>query len=234
MNNIEDIKKEEASCANEEVIYKHKRKIFYSVIKRGFDIFASAAALIVFSVPMVIVAALVWSTSKGSILFKQQRVGIKGKLFYCLKFRTMYITAPHSVATGDLENASEHITRLGKFLRKTSLDELPQFINILRGDMSFVGPRPLIPSEERIHELRHSYGVYNIRPGVTGWAQINGRDKITAEEKAAYDRYYYENRSLLFDIKILFLTVPKVFFGADIVEGKRVDKKRSKKKENKK
>ena len=212
-----------------------KEKCVYSTIKRLFDIFASLTALIIACIPMIIVAVLVWSTSKGPILFRQPRVGRKGKLFYCLKFRTMYITAPDSVATGELENASEQITKLGKFLRRTSLDELPQFINILRGDMSFVGPRPLIPGERYIHELRHRYGVYNIRPGITGWAQVNGRDKLTVEEKAEYDKYYYENRSLFFDIRIVFLTVPRVFFGVDIVEGKRNDRRRSgkKTKENK-
>lgn len=198
---------------------KNQKKIF-SFVKRSFDIVVSATALVVAAIPMAVVAGAVWSTTKGPILFRQPRVGRDGKLFNCLKFRTMYITAPKSVATSELRDATSQITWIGKLLRKTSLDELPQFINILRGDMSLVGPRPLIPDEFEIHDLRQKYGVYNIRPGITGWAQINGRDKVTATEKALLDRYYYENRSVGLDLKILFLTVPKVLFGKDIVEGK--------------
>lgn len=212
---------------------KDQKKIF-TFVKRSFDIVVSATALVVAAIPMAIVAGVVWSTTKGPILFRQPRVGKDGKLFNCLKFRTMYITAPKSVATSELQDATSQITKIGKVLRRMSLDELPQFINILRGDMSFVGPRPLIPDEEGIHELRRKYGVYNIQPGITGWAQINGRDKVTVAEKARLDKYYYDNRSIKLDIKILFLTVPKVLFGRDIVEGKISKEDKKNKNQNKK
>jgi len=228
----EEIKLPERENVKIETAPHFNDKKLYTAVKRAFDVIMSSIALVICVIPMIFVAILVWSTSKGPILFRQPRVGRNGKLFNCLKFRTMYITAPKAVATSELKNASSQITKVGKFLRKTSLDELPQFINIFRGDMSFVGPRPLIPAEKEIHTLRYSYGVYNIRPGITGWAQVNGRDRVSARDKAKLDKYYYDNRSVLLDLKILFITVPRVLFGADIVEGKRA-KEEKKKTENK-
>lgn len=230
----EKVRLPEKNSAVERTIPHYNDKKFYTFIKRSFDVVMSFLALVICIIPMILVALLVWSTSKGPILFRQPRVGKNGRLFNCLKFRTMYITAPKSVATSELKNASRQITKVGKFLRKTSLDELPQFINIFRGDMSFVGPRPLIPVETDIHTLRHSYGVYNIRPGITGWAQVNGRDRVSARDKARLDKYYYDNRSVSLDLKILFITVPRVLFGADIVEGKRSKEEKNKNKQNKK
>ncbi len=196
------------------------KKRSYTAVKRLFDIIISFVALLFASVPMIIIALIVKFTSKGPVLFRQPRVGKGGKLFNCLKFRTMYTDAPNALATCEFENPERYITGPGKILRKTSLDELPQLLNILKGDMSIVGPRPLIPKETEVHELRTSYGVYTIRPGLTGWAQVKGRDRLDSHSKSALDKYYVENRSFLLDLKILCYTVPKVLFGSDVVEGK--------------
>jgi len=226
--NNEEIKLPTHAEEKTEIISHYNDKKIYTFFKRAFDITMSSLALVVCVIPMIVVAIVVRCTSEGPILFRQPRVGKNGKLFNCLKFRTMYITAPKSVATSELRNASRQITKVGKVLRKTSLDELPQFINILRGDMSFVGPRPLIPGEKDIHTLRYSYGVYNIRPGITGWAQVNGRDRVSPRDKARLDKYYYDHRSFWLDMKILFITVPRVLFGADIVEGKKAKSEKKK------
>lgn len=162
---------------------------------------------------MVSVLILAWDGTP--ILFRQERVGKNGKIFTVYKFRTMK-NGIGDVATSDLNNANEKITRTGKFLRSTSIDELPQLFNILNGTMSLVGPRPLIPAETEIHELRNKYNVYSVTPGMTGWAQVNGRDNITNEKKALLDKEYVEKQSLMFDIKILFMTVGKVLKRSDI------------------
>ena len=128
-------------------------------------------------------------------------------------------SAPKYLATKDLDDAQQFITRTGKFLRKTSLDELPQLFNIIKGEMSFIGPRPLIPEETVVHELREKYGVYALRPGISGYAQIHGRDLISDEEKASYDKYYLDNFSFKTDLKIVLGTIPKVLGEEDIHEG---------------
>jgi O-antigen biosynthesis protein WbqP len=203
------------------------KKRFYTAVKRLFDIVVSLFGIIVAALPMVVIALIVKLTSNGPVLFRQPRVGKGGKLFDCLKFRTMYTDAPNAMATCEFENPERFITGPGKILRKTSLDELPQLFNILKGDMSIVGPRPLIPKETEVHELRTSYGVYTIRPGLTGWAQVKGRDRLDSHSKSALDKYYVENRSFLLDFKILCFTVPKVLFGSDIVEGKKKNTKQA-------
>ena len=187
-------------------------------MKRVFDFSASLILLILLS-PVFLIISLIISADDGSpVIFKQPRVGKNNELFDILKFRTMK-NGTRNVASGALDESGECITRSGRFLRKTSLDELPQLINILRGEMSFVGPRPLIPEEEDIRKLRERYNVYSVLPGMTGLAQINGRDNLTAEEKAEFDRQYVENRTLFLDIKILFKTVFAVLTGKDVVEG---------------
>lgn len=152
------------------------------------------------------------------MLFKQDRVGKDNKLFKIYKFRTMKY-GTRDVATEQLVESEERITKSGKFLRKTSLDELPQLINILKGDMSFVGPRPLIPQEDEIRTVRAENGVFVARPGMTGLAQVNGRDELGIEEKVRFDREYVENQNILLDIKIIFKTVGVVLRHEGIKEG---------------
>lgn len=173
--------------------------------------------LIIFMPIFIIIGISIKLSSKGSILFKQPRVGLNGNIFNVYKFRSMKTTAPN-VATEELINADEFITGIGKILRITSLDELPQLLNIIKGEMSFVGPRPVIVEEEELNDLRLEQGVYSVRPGITGWAQINGRDEIDIYQKVKLDKEYIEKKSLLFDIYILFMTVYKVLARKDLKE----------------
>lgn len=193
--------------------------MYISCLKRAIDIILSAAGLAILAIPMLAIAAVVKIDSRGPVLFWQKRSGIHKATFMMPKFRTMYIETPANMPTHMLSDPDRWITPCGKFLRRTSLDELPQLFNVLAGDMSFIGPRPLIPEESHIRELRREYGVYSVRPGLTGWAQVNGRDCLSDEEKAAYDREYIERRSLLFDTKIFFRTIWVVLTGKDVVEG---------------
>lgn len=198
-----------------------KTKPVYSFFKRTFDACISAAALAVLSPLLILIAVVIKLDSDGPIIFSQNRVGKNGNLFKIYKFRTMKVTAPHETATSDLTDPYAHITRIGRFLRKTSLDELPQLFNVFKGDMSIVGPRPLIQGESDVHKLRMHEGVYDIRPGVTGWAQVNGRDCVPAEEKVYFDKEYVIRRSILFDVIILFRTVSVVIGAHGYVEGRR-------------
>lgn len=170
--------------------------------KRLFDIVASFFALIILSPVFIVICIANILTPDTSVFFSHERRGRRGKPFKIYKFQTMRNGTPN-LATGQLENPDQYITKVGKFLRKTSLDELPQLWNILKGDMSFVGPRPLISSEMRAHRLRLEYGVYRFRPGLTGMAQINGRDEISIMKKMKYDKLYCDNWSLKLDIIIL-------------------------------
>lgn len=191
----------------------------YKGVKRALDITFSIVGTAVTSPILLAVAAAVKLDSKGPVIFKQERLGKAGKVFEMYKFRSMCVGAEH-MGTGQYSyKGDSRVTRVGKVIRATSLDELPQFINILKGDMSFIGPRPLIPEESHIRDLRREYGVYSVRPGVTGWAQVNGRDCLSDEEKASYDREYIERRSLAFDTKIFFCTIKVVLTGKDVVEG---------------
>ena len=190
-------------------------------MKRFFDFLFSLLALIVLSPVILILSMLVLISSGRPVIFKQERVGYGNKLFTIYKFRTMK-DGMRQTRTEDLteEEVENDITFIGKILRKLSLDELPQLFNILKGDMSFVGPRPLIPQEEEIRVLREKYNVYSVRPGITGWAQVNGRDFISDEQKAKLDKEYVENHSIMMDIKIMFKTVWVVLAGKDIADGK--------------
>ena len=191
----------------------------YKGVKRALDITFSIVGTAVTSPILLAVAAAVKLDSKGPVIFKQERLGKDGKVFEMYKFRSMCVGAEH-MGTGQYSyKGDSRVTRVGKVIRATSLDELPQFINILKGDMSFIGPRPLIPEESHIRDLRREYGVYSVRPGLTGWAQVNGRDCLSDEEKASYDREYIERRSLAFDTKIFFRTIKVVLTGKDVVEG---------------
>lgn len=191
----------------------------YAKIKRLLDFVFSLAAIIAFSLPMLVIIIFIRLDSNGKAIFKQKRVGLNGKLFDCYKFRTMKKDAPMYLSKKEIGNAEQFITKTGKFLRKTSLDELPQLFNIIKGDMSFIGPRPLIPEEKAVHSLREKHGVYALRPGISGYAQVHGRDLISDKEKAEFDIYYLEHFSFKTDAKILFDTVPKVLGEKDIHEG---------------
>jgi len=196
----------------------------YPLLKRIFDIVLSLAGIIVLSPLMLLIAIFIKMDSNGPVLFRQKRVSKGRKVFDILKFRTMRKGTPKYVPSADLENPDMYITRIGAFLRKTSLDELPQLFNILRGDMSFVGPRPVIPNEGKLLELRDSEGVSTVRPGLTGWAQINGRDEMPADVKSRYDAEYVQRMSFKFDLYIMLRTLVYVLSGKGIVEGKRADK----------
>lgn len=187
-------------------------------MKRAFDIAGALLAIIILSPVIIIVAICVFISDGSPVLYKQKRVGKASKEFTIYKFRSMKKDT-RLAATHDLKEADDQIISCGRLLRKTSLDELPQLINILKGDMSFVGPRPLITDEEEIHSLRREFGVYSVRPGLTGLAQVSGRDKLTNLEKATLDKQYVDGMSIAMDMKILFRTVKKVFKMSDIVEG---------------
>ena len=187
-------------------------------MKRVFDFIISLFALIILSPLFLLISLIILIGDGKPVLFRQKRVGKSNELFTIYKFRTMK-RGTENVASGKLENANAKITKFGRILRATSIDELPQLFNILNGTMSLVGPRPLIPEETEIRELREKYNVYTIRPGITGWAQVNGRDNISLEQKALLDKEYVEKQSLGFDIKILVMTVLKVLRREDVNEG---------------
>lgn len=193
----------------------------YSILKRLGDISISLIAITLFCPVFILIAIAIKLDSEGPVIFKQKRFGIHKKTFYVFKFRTMKVESPKYVATRDLQNPEQWITRVGAFLRKTSLDELPQLCNILVGDMSIVGPRPVVVSERDVIEAREKYGANDVLPGLTGWAQINGRDNLSTDIKAKLDGYYVKNRSLTTDIKCIVRTIPYVLKRKGIVEGSK-------------
>ncbi len=195
----------------------------YGIFKRLADIAVSSVGIIVLFVPMLVIFFLILVIDKTHPIFSQERVGLNAKVFHLLKFRTMKTTAPKYIATSELKDPYSHITKLGKILRKLSLDELPQLFNILKGDMSLVGPRPLIAEEKEIYNLRMENGIYSVKPGLTGLAQINGRDNVSVQEKVKWDKEYIDNRGFMADLKILFLTIPKAFCSEGVVEGINTD-----------
>ncbi len=217
-------------ASHERAIPEGKTKKIVFVVKRIFDVLFSVFCIVLFAIPMLAIAIAIKADSKGPVVFKSKRMGKNLKPFYCYKFRSMRIDAPKDCATR-LLNSEEYLTRVGRFIRRTSLDELPQFFCILFGTMSFVGPRPVVLTETELIEERRIRGAYNVLPGLTGLAQINGRDTLGDHSKAEYDGVYAEKITLWGDIKIIFITVIKVFKGEGIVEGSqnaRVDKKSSK------
>lgn len=187
-------------------------------MKRVLDFLISLFALIILSPLFLIVSVGVLISDGSPVFFRQKRVGKNNELFEIYKFRTMK-RGTENVASNDLSDADVKITRFGKILRATSIDELPQLLNILNGSMSLIGPRPLIPEETRIRELREKYNVYSVRPGITGWAQVNGRDNVSADKKALLDKEYVEKQSLMLDIKIFFMTIHQVLCRKDVNEG---------------
>lgn len=187
-------------------------------MKRFFDILISMCLLIIASPILILVATIIKLDSKGPVFFTQMRIGKENNLFKFYKFRTMAVGTPN-VSTEELKNAKSYITGVGKALRKTSLDEIPQLINILKGDMTFVGPRPALYNQYKLKELRTRAGVHKLLPGVTGWAQINGRDHNNDFQKTELDKYYLEHKSFMVDIKILVMTVFKVLRCDGVLEG---------------
>jgi len=183
------------------------------------DMVLSLLALIILSPLLILICLAIKLDSKGPILFKQKRVGKHKKHFYILKFRTMRIDTPKDTPTHLLENPEKWITRVGKFLRKTSLDELPQIINILKGDMSIIGPRPALWNQFDLIEERDKYGANDVPVGLTGWAQIHGRDELPIPEKAKLDGEYVSKFGLWMDIKCFFGSVIAVLKSDGVVEG---------------
>lgn len=178
-------------------------------MKRLFDLLLASVVGLCLLGPVLLVALMVLLTSKGPILYWSNRVGRDNHIFKMPKFRSMQIGTP-VVATHLLSNPGCYLTPIGSFLRKSSLDELPQLLSILKGDMSFVGPRPALFNQQDLIELRTNSGVHKLLPGLTGWAQVNGRDELPIPEKVEFDIVYLNNRSFLLDVKILFLTALKV------------------------
>lgn len=195
-------------------------------LKRVFDFILSLIGLIVLSPVFLILALWIKLDSKGPVFFTQRRVGIHKSYFNILKFRTMRIDTPHDRPTHLLDNPDQWITKAGHFLRKTSLDELPQIINILTGKMAIIGPRPALWNQEDLIAERDKYGANDVRPGLTGWAQINGRDELEIPVKAAYDGEYVKRMSFLFDLKCFFGTIASVLRHDGVVEGGTGEMKR--------
>ena len=193
--------------------------MYRKCIKRIIDFTLSLIAIIVLSPLLLLIAILIKLDSEGPVLFKQKRIGMHKTHFYMLKFRTMRIDSPKDVPTHLLENPDQWITRMGKILRKTSLDELPQLFNIIKGEMSIIGPRPALWNQYDLIAERDKYGANDVRPGLTGWAQVNGRDELPIEVKAKYDGEYVQKMSFMFDLKCLLKTVVSVIKGEGVVEG---------------
>ncbi|MFO7568326.1 MAG: sugar transferase [Smithellaceae bacterium] len=179
------------------------------MIKRLLDLLICFSLLLVLAVPLLVIALLVKATSPGSVLYWSRRVGKENVIFPMPKFRTMFTGTPE-VATHLLRNADLCFTPLGSFLRKYSIDELPQLLSVIKGDMSLVGPRPALYNQDDLIALRTARNIHHLLPGVTGWAQIHGRDEVSIPEKVAFDEYYFCHRSLLMDVNILWCTVFKV------------------------
>jgi len=178
-------------------------------MRRLFDLLISLWLLILFSPVFFVLAIIIKLHSRGPVFFTQMRIGRNNKLFKIYKFRTMAVGTPN-VSTEELKDPKSYITPFGRILRKTSMDELPQLINIFKGDMTFIGPRPALYSQYELKEMRTKVGVHRLLPGLSGWAQVNGRDMLSDEMKTSYDEYYLKNRSVRLDLKILVMTVFRV------------------------
>lgn len=191
------------------------RKFF----KRLIDVVLSFLGIILLSWLFLIIAVLIKIDSKGPVFFKQKRVGIHKTYFYMLKFRSMRTDTPKNMPTHLLNNAESHITKVGKVLRKLSLEELPQMLNILKGDMSIIGPRPALWNQDDLIAERDKYGANDVKPGLTGWAQINGRDELPIDVKARLDGEYVSRMGFIFDLKCFFGTIISVLKSDGVVEG---------------
>ena len=184
-----------------------QKRLFYRFVKRSFDIVASSLMLLLLWPVLLVIAVAIKCDSKGPVIFKQKRVGRHGKVFNCYKFRSMRIDAPSECATSLLENPAQYQTKVGHVLRKTSLDELPQLWCVLLGNMSFIGYRPLILAEQKCNAMRERLGVFEARPGISGYSQVHGRDAVYYKNKAILDAEYVKRASLWLDLKLCFQTV---------------------------
>lgn len=191
----------------------------YRIIKRMINVILSFVGIIVLSPLFICIAVSIKIDSRGPILFKQKRVGINKTYFEILKFRTMRIDTPKDTPTHLLKNPEQYITKMGEFLRKTSLDELPQIWNIFVGQLSIIGPRPALWNQYDLIAERDKYGANNVMPGLTGWAQINGRDELSIELKAKLDGEYVRRMSFVFDVKCFFGTIRSVIRNEGVIEG---------------
>lgn len=187
--------------------------------KRIEDVSIALAALVILGLPMLLVAAAIRLTSKGPALFRQKRFGKDKQLFTVYKFRTMSTKAPKNMPTNSFTNAYSYITPLGGVLRKLSIDELPQLLNVIKGEMSIVGPRPVIKTEKKLINLRQKYQANSVKPGITGWAQVNGRDDLDDQRKAEMDGEYVQRLSFLTDVKIMIKTIGAVLMMSGHTEG---------------
>lgn len=203
----------------------------YLGIKRLIDVIISAVAIVLLSPILLVIVIAIKLDSKGPVLFKQRRVGKGKKYFQIYKFRSMYVDAPSDMPTHLLKDPTAMITKVGGFLRKTSLDELPQLFNIFKGEMSIVGPRPALWNQYDLIEERDKYGANDIRPGLTGWAQINGRDELEIDVKAKLDGYYVQHMGLILDAKCFFGTFLSVAKSDGVVEGGTGEMKNEKRSE---
>ena len=197
--------------------------MYNKFFKRLFDFILSLVGLVLLSPLLLLTAIAIKLDSKGPVMFTQKRVGRDKKYFRMYKFRSMYIDTPHETPTHLLEDPETYITRVGRIIRRTSIDELPQLLNILKGDMAIIGPRPALFNQYDLVAERDRYNANAVRPGLTGWAQINGRDELPIDVKARYDGEYCEKLSLGFDIKCFLMTIGKVISHDGFVEGAAVE-----------
>ena len=193
--------------------------MYQKYAKRLIDLLLSACAIVVLSPVYLLICIAIVADDPGPVFFRQKRVGIHKTHFLILKFRTMKVNTPKDVPTHLLENPEQYITRVGKFLRKTSLDELPQIFQIFTGKMAIIGPRPALWNQFDLIAERDKYGANDVRPGLTGWAQINGRDELPIDVKARFDGEYVQNLSFAFDCKCFFGTIRSVLKSEGVVEG---------------
>ena len=193
--------------------------MYQKYAKRLIDLLLSACAIVVLSPVYLLICIAIVADDPGPVFFRQKRVGIHKTHFLILKFRTMKVSTPKDVPTHLLENPEQYITRVGKFLRRTSLDELPQIFQIFTGKMAIIGPRPALWNQFDLITERDKYGANDVRPGLTGWAQINGRDELPIDVKARFDGEYVQNLSFAFDCKCFFGTIRSVLKSEGVVEG---------------
>jgi O-antigen biosynthesis protein WbqP len=199
------------------MIWEHA--MYKKLVKRLLDIVLSLAGLIVSAIPMAVITLVIKREDPGPAVFKQKRFGIHKSFFTLYKFRSMKLSTPHDVPTHQLEDPEQYLLKSGKFIRKYSLDELPQLLNIFKGDMSVIGPRPALWNQDDLIEERDKYGANDVKPGLTGWAQINGRDELEIPVKAKLDGEYAQKLSFLFDCRCFFGTFLKVLRHEGVVEG---------------
>ena len=199
------------------MIWEHA--MYKKLVKRLLDLVLSLAGLIVSAIPMAVITLVIKREDPGPAVFKQKRFGIHKSFFTLYKFRSMKMSTPHDVPTHQLEDPEQYLLKSGKFIRKYSLDELPQLLNIFKGDMSVIGPRPALWNQDDLIEERDKYGANDVKPGLTGWAQINGRDELEIPVKAKLDGEYAQKLSFLFDCRCFFGTFLKVLRHEGVVEG---------------